>query len=383
MTARRTAATAAFLAVGPLALAGLTATPAVAHGSMTDPVSRVSACFAEGPEHPRSAACKALVAAGGTQPLYDWNEVNIGDAAGNHRRIIPDGKLCSANRAKYRGLDLPRTDWPSSSLTAGKHTFHYKATAPHKGTFELYLTKAGYDPSKPLKWSDLEAKPFVKVTNPKLVGGEYVFDGTVPARSGRHLVYSIWQRSDSPEAFYTCSDVVFGGKGGAKPGAPAAAAPSDRQIEAGTEHSTVDHGGHGGDASAHGSAHGQHQAPAAAPAPAKNAGEETGEKAGELKAAESPAGQEAQAAQGAGDPAKTAAGQSLAGDGGNAPQPQGAAEPVAAPATAPATENLAQTGGDSTTPYLAVGGAAVLATGAAVLFASTRRRAGAAGRDGR
>jgi chitin-binding protein len=86
--------------------------PAAAHGSLTDPVGRAAACHAEGPENPRSAACKALVAAGGTQPLYDWNEVNTGDAAGRHREIIPDGKLCSAGRDKYRGLDLPRADCP-------------------------------------------------------------------------------------------------------------------------------------------------------------------------------------------------------------------------------------------------------------------------------
>ncbi|WP_425581227.1 lytic polysaccharide monooxygenase [Streptomyces sodiiphilus] len=32
-----------------------------------------------------------------------------------------------------------------------------------------------------------------------------------PGGPGRHLIYSVWQRSDSPEAFYTCSDVVFDG----------------------------------------------------------------------------------------------------------------------------------------------------------------------------
>ncbi|MBM7865141.1 hypothetical protein JOD27_008998, partial [Lentzea nigeriaca] len=30
-------------------------------------------------------------------------------------------------------------------------------------------------------------------------------------KSGRHIIYSLWQRSDSPEAFYSCSDVQFGG----------------------------------------------------------------------------------------------------------------------------------------------------------------------------
>ncbi len=211
---------------------------------MTDPVSRVSACYAEGPESPSSDACKAAVAASGAQAFYDWNEVNLPDVAGRHREVVPDGKLCSAGREKYQGLDLPRADWPSSPLSAGKHTFRYRATAPHAGTIELYLTKEGYDPAKPLNWSDLEEKPFATAEQPQATGGEYVFEGTVPERSGRHLVYSVWQRSDSPEAFYTCSDVVFGG--GAA-GAPAAEAPTEEQIASGTEKSTVSHEGHGGD----------------------------------------------------------------------------------------------------------------------------------------
>ncbi|OKJ97045.1 chitin-binding protein [Streptomyces sp. CB03234] len=342
MTGRRssTAAAAVALGIAPLALAGLAASPAAAHGTLTDPVSRVSACYAEGPESPDSAACKAAVAASGAQAFYDWNEVNIANAAGNHKRLIPDGKLCSANRDKYKGLDLPRGDWPSSELTAGNHTFRYKATAPHKGSFELYITKDGYDPSKPLKWSDLEAKPFAKVTNPTLENGAYVFDGTVPAKSGRHLVYSIWQRSDSPEAFYTCSDVVFGeDNGSAGAPAPTASAPSDEQIEDGADQSTVDHGGHGGDD--HGDGHGDdHSAEPSAPA---------------SPSAPAPAAPAA--------PTEPA----------NAPEANGAGTP--SPAAAPASgENLAETGGSGTTAYLAIGGAGVLAIGAAVLFATTRRK---------
>ncbi|MBT2369629.1 lytic polysaccharide monooxygenase [Streptomyces sp. ISL-10] len=334
MTARRKAVTVAALGLTPVALAGLAAVPAAAHGSMTDPVSRVSACFAEGPESPTSQACKAAVAASGTQAFYDWNEVNIANAAGNHRQLIPDGELCSAGRDKYKGLDLPRADWPSSPLASGNHTFRYKATAPHKGTFELYLTKDGYDPTKPLKWSDLEEKPFAKVTNPKLENGAYVFDSVVPNRSGRHLVYSIWQRSDSPEAFYTCSDVVFGEDNGGGAPAPTASAPSDREIEDGADKSTVDHGGHGGD---------DHTEGAGAAAPAERP-----------DAAPSP------------DPA------------GNAPDAKGAGTPSAA---APETseDNLAETGGNSSTAPLAIGGAAALAVGAAVLFGLGRRRPAAAG----
>ena len=337
MTARRLVTTVAALGIAPLAIAGLSAAPAVAHGSLTDPVSRVSACFAEGPESPDSAACKAAVAASGTQAFYDWNEVNIANAAGNHQQLIPDGKLCSAGRDKYKGLDLPRGDWPSTKLAAGNHTFHYKATAPHKGSFELYLTKDGYDPTKPLKWSDLEAKPFAKVTDPKLVNGEYVFDGVVPGKTGRHLVYSIWQRSDSPEAFYTCSDVVFGEDNGGAGGAPAASAPSEAEIADGADKSTVDHNGHGGDG---------HDATTK-----DAAGTEADTKSAD-RSAEKPAEQ--------------------AGD--NAPKPNGGAEP--------GSENLAETGGDSTTPYIAVGGAAALALGAAAMFATARRKAAVGSRHG-
>ncbi|MER5734586.1 MULTISPECIES: lytic polysaccharide monooxygenase [unclassified Streptomyces] len=322
-----------------LVLSGLSAGPAFAHGSMTDPVSRVAACYAEGPESPSSEACRAAVAASGAQAFYDWNAVNIANAAGQHRRLIPDGKLCSAGNEKYRGLDLARADWPASKLTAGKHTFRYKGTAPHKGSFALYVTKDGYDPTRPLTWSDLEAEPFVTVTDPGMQGGDYVFEGTVPEKSGRHLIYSIWQRSDSPEAFYTCSDVVFGaeqqGGGGTAPTAPAtasgapsgapseapsatgapsapapaASAPSEEQIEAGRERSTVEHGGHG------------------------DADASTGPDAGA--------------------------------------SPSVAASH--APAAAGEAVELAETGGDAVTPYLALGGAGVLAAGAAVLFAAGRR----------
>lgn len=343
MTARRKATAFAALGIAPLALAGLAATPAVAHGSLTDPVSRVSACFAEGPESPTSPACKAAVAAGGVQALYDWNGVNIANAAGKHRELIPDGKLCSAANDKFKGLDLPRADWPATAMSAGEHTFRFRATAPHKGSFELYLTKPGYDATKPLAWSDLEAKPFAEATDPVLENGSYVFDGTIPERSGRQLIYTVWQRSDSPEAFYACSDVTFGGgsagsgtqdggaekeeepqgsggDSGAEIPAPAASAPSEDAITDGAEKSSVEHNGHGDDDADTG-------AKVNAAAPAAPAAEPEG----------------------------------------NAPRANAAG----------ADEVLAETGGSSSSTYLAVAGAGVLAAGAAVLFASQRRRAAA------
>ncbi|MGA5372947.1 lytic polysaccharide monooxygenase auxiliary activity family 9 protein [Streptomyces griseoincarnatus] len=351
MSARRKAAVAA-MALAPLALTGLAATPAAAHGSMGDPVSRVFQCFGEGPESPKSEACKAAVAAGGTQALYDWNGVRIGDAGGRHQELIPDGKLCSAGNEAFKGLDLARADWPATSVSSGDHTFKYRVTAPHKGTFTVYITKPGYDPAQPLAWDDLDlANPVATSTDPAAADGFYTFSGTLPERSGQQLLYAVWQRSDSPEAFYSCSDVTFGGAqadGGAAGGgtagkggeadkggeaekgedaasgdapeeapapAPSASAPSQEQIEAGAGKSTVENHGHGDD-----------------------------------------------------DPATTA--DPVAADTGNQLKAAGGGQ------------NLAETGGDANTPYLMIGGAAALALGSAALFASARRRT-AAGRHGR
>lgn len=72
--------------------------------------------------------------------------------------------------------------------------------------------------------------------------GYYAFTGNLPARTGRHIVYKVWQRNDSPEAFYSCSDVTFGTGTAAR-----AQAPTEAKIAAGAELSTVSHAGHGGD----------------------------------------------------------------------------------------------------------------------------------------
>ncbi|MFD6418261.1 lytic polysaccharide monooxygenase [Streptomyces sp. NPDC060194] len=362
MTSRRTLVTVAATGAVPLALGALTAAPAAAHGTLGDPVSRVAACYAEGPESPDSAACKAAVAAGGTQALYDWNGIRIGDAAGRHQARIADGELCSAGDPAFKGMDLARADWPSTTVEAGAYTFRYRVTAPHKGTFTLYLTKPGYDPAKPLKWSDLDlANPVATKTDPAASGGYYTFSGNLPERSGKHLVYGIWQRSDSPEAFYSCSDVAFGGANGGGGGAsraPVAEEPTDEQIADGADESTVDHPGPTLGTGGHGDGHGDDHASPTATKPA--AGSEAS------AAPEAPESSEAPATSKA--PAAT--------DDADATAPNGSASPL------PGTENLAATGGDGATPMIAAGGAAAVAVGSGLFFAALRRKAATGRRAG-
>jgi predicted carbohydrate-binding protein with CBM5 and CBM33 domain len=211
MKARHRLALASLTATTALAVALLVPmTTASAHGTMSDPASRVYTCKQENPENPKSDACKAAVAAGGTQAFYDWNEVSLLDAGGQHRQKIPDGKLCSAGRDKYRGLDLQRADWPAKRVSAGSLTVTYHASAPHSNSnFEFYLTRQGWSPTQPLRWSDLVHLQTFNNQNPTTFTNWTL---NIPQRTGRHLIYSIWQRVvGSAEAFYTCSDVDFGG----------------------------------------------------------------------------------------------------------------------------------------------------------------------------
>lgn len=184
---------------------------AMGHGALESPLSRVYGCYLS---RNASAACKAAVALGGEQAVYDWNGVNIGDVAGRHRERIPDGRLCSAGREQHKGFDLARADWPATTLRPdanGNATFVFFGTAPHATAyFRFYVTRDGYDPTRPLAWADLEPTPFCE---PRWVleNGRFRMTCAVPRKTGRHLIYTIWQRSDSPEAFYSCSDVDFGG----------------------------------------------------------------------------------------------------------------------------------------------------------------------------
>jgi len=220
-------------AAGGLAAAlALAAPPAHGHGDLASPAGRTTVCFALNRDAPPCAAAWRAE----PQALYDWMEVNIGDAAGRHRALIPDGRLCSAGRAKYAAFDAPGGDWPATPLQPGPTTFVYRAVAPHATLYyRFYLTREGWDDRRALRWDDLE---LIHDSGRRPASARETFDVDVPARTGHHVLYLVWQRSDSPEAFYSCADVRFGGDGPTVAPAPA------------PESGTSGHGDHGGRAGA-------------------------------------------------------------------------------------------------------------------------------------
>ncbi|MEU8350717.1 lytic polysaccharide monooxygenase, partial [Streptomyces sp. NPDC048845] len=203
-------------------------TSASAHGATMLPGSRTYMCYVDGIAgtggmNPSNPACADAVAQSGTTALYNWFAVLDSNGGGKTEGYIPDGELCTGgNNAPFdfTGYDAARPDWPTTHLTAGETVkVKYSNWAAHPGDFDVYITKDGWTPDTPLAWGDLEK--IQTVTNPPQQGGvgteegHYYWDLQLPAgKTGKHMIYIHWIRSDSPENFYSCSDVEFDGGNG-------------------------------------------------------------------------------------------------------------------------------------------------------------------------
>ncbi|MCQ6553365.1 lytic polysaccharide monooxygenase [Streptomyces sp. C10-9-1] len=218
-------AVSAALAV-PFLLLAPAAAPAAAHGAPTDPVSRAAACGAGSAELRATDACRAAAAASAGGSLGPWDDLRVAGVAGRDRSLIPDGRLCSAGLGRYRGLDLARADWPATLLRQGAAvTMTYRATIAHRGTFTVYATRQGRDPAAPLTWGALSTRPLATVTDPPLRDGRYRIRFRLPENlTGRHVLYTVWRNTDTPDTYYSCSDVVL---------TPGSGAPSTLPVPSG------------------------------------------------------------------------------------------------------------------------------------------------------
>jgi chitin-binding protein len=221
----RIAATTFLVGALTTTLVALDAGPASAHGTLMKPGARTYLCWQDGlaSDHairPNNPACAAAVAQGGNSPLYNWFGSGLREGAyGRMRGYIPDGQLCSGGNADFAAYDLARADLPVTHLTSGgSFDWWFSNWAPHPGTFRLYVTRDSWSPTRALTWDDIDETPFLTVTDPPQAGGiandngHYYWTARLPSgKSGRHIVYAVWQRSDSQQTFYGCSDVVFDG----------------------------------------------------------------------------------------------------------------------------------------------------------------------------
>ncbi|MEN8650227.1 lytic polysaccharide monooxygenase [Streptomyces sp. 21So2-11] len=189
-------------AVVGLAVAGvsfLATGSATSHGYTDSPISRQKLC-----------ANGTVTGCGNIQ----WEPQSVEGPKGFPGAGPADGKICSGGNGTFAQLDDPRNGaWPATKLTAGQgYGFRWQFTARHATSdFRYYITKNGWDSSKPLTRAALESQPFMTVPyGNQQPPATLTHQGTVPTqKSGRHIILAVWNVADTTNAFYACSDVQF------------------------------------------------------------------------------------------------------------------------------------------------------------------------------
>ncbi|WSI24602.1 lytic polysaccharide monooxygenase [Streptomyces sp. NBC_01343] len=193
-------AAAATLGLGVIAgLALLSAPTASSHGYTDTPISRQKLC-----------ANKTVLDCGPIQ----WEPQSVEGYKGFPAAGPADGRICSGGHSEFAQLDDPRGGaWPTTKVTSGQgYGFRWQFTANHSTTdFKYYVTKNGWDPTKPLTRASLDSQPFLTVAyNGARPAMTTVHQGTMPSgKTGRHMILAVWTVNDTPMAFYSCSDVQF------------------------------------------------------------------------------------------------------------------------------------------------------------------------------
>ncbi|MFD7612257.1 lytic polysaccharide monooxygenase [Streptomyces sp. NPDC059828] len=124
-----------------------------------------------------------------------------------------DGTICAGGNSRFAQLDDPRGgSWPATRVPSGQdYTFRWRFTAPHAtADFRYYITRNGWNSGQPLTRASLDPAPFLTVPyHGQRPPATVSHTGRLPAKSGRHLILAVWTISDTPNAFYACSDVQF------------------------------------------------------------------------------------------------------------------------------------------------------------------------------
>ncbi|MFC9649780.1 MULTISPECIES: lytic polysaccharide monooxygenase [unclassified Streptomyces] len=188
-------------AVVGLAVAGvslLATGSASSHGYTDSPISRQKLC-----------ANGTVSNCGNIQ----WEPQSVEGPKGFPAGGPADGKICSGGLGQFAQLDDPRGGaWPTTKVSSGQsYNFRWQFTARHATTdFKYYITKNGWNSNAPVTRAALDSQPFLTVPyNNQQPPATLSHSGTLPSKSGRHLIVAVWTIADTGNAFYACSDVQF------------------------------------------------------------------------------------------------------------------------------------------------------------------------------
>jgi predicted carbohydrate-binding protein with CBM5 and CBM33 domain len=198
---------------------------ASAHGNVTGPASRNYGCFDRWGskfQDPTMAGQDPMCwQAWQADPnaMWNWNGLYREGVAGNHQAAIPDGQLCSAGHTqsgRYNALDTVG-DWKATSVGNSFNVRLFDQASHGADYIWVYVSKPGFNPTtQALKWSDLERVSQIGNTpasqwTPATGGVQIDIPVRVSGRSGRAMVYTIWQASHLDQSYYFCSDIDFSG----------------------------------------------------------------------------------------------------------------------------------------------------------------------------
>lgn len=141
--------------------------------------------------------------------------------------------VCGFDSETWGGGKTPwdnAINWPVNNISSGPLTLTWDiSNGPHfddSSDFRYWITKPGfvYQVGKELTWADFEDQPFCDLPYNDDNPGAYPnvradkasarvhTTCTVPARSGRHVIYAEWGREPPTyERFHGCIDVQIGG----------------------------------------------------------------------------------------------------------------------------------------------------------------------------
>ncbi|KAF0425497.1 chitin-binding protein [Pediococcus acidilactici] len=173
---------------------GLGAIKASAHGFVTNPGGRAYLGSSQFPGKPLNENIGPV--------MYEPQSIEA------PKNTFIDGKIASAGLAKFSQLDEQTADrWYKTPIKSGPLDVTWHLTAPHStSTWDYYITKPGWDPNKPLKFSD-----FKKIASfndhGATPGTEVTHKVTIPDQKGYHVMLSVWNIANTANAFYQVSDV--------------------------------------------------------------------------------------------------------------------------------------------------------------------------------
>ncbi|MFI6081473.1 lytic polysaccharide monooxygenase [Streptomyces sp. NPDC051217] len=189
-------------AVLGLAVAGvslLATGSATSHGYTDSPISRQKLC-----QNGSVTGCGNI----------QWEPQSVEGPKGFPAAGPADGKICAGGNGQFAQLDDPRGgNWPATNVSGGQsYSFRWQFTARHSTSdFRYYITKNGWDPTKPLTRAALDPQPFMTVPyGNQQPPATLVHQGSMPGgKTGKHIVLAVWNVADTTNAFYACSDVKF------------------------------------------------------------------------------------------------------------------------------------------------------------------------------